>query len=168
MKNLTDNEISLLQQMGHSLTKNNAELTDCAPSRPHRTIPPQTLRIGFCACMVSALILGCSSLDRQEKMEAAENPMPKIWSNIESSINDLETSRATPSQWTAVAESSDTILSENQLLTLLPFKTSETIKINNALSNFRNAEKVIHFGFEANHHAVVFFSANKTTSLIKW
>lgn len=105
----------------------------------------------------------------QSKVVPTPNPMPSIWQGIRTDIDALEKSKASPLQWEKQSESVEHILDDRQLSQLtahLSLVESEQT----ALQWYRStAAQTIHYGFEGNHHALVFFDLhNKPSHVLKW
>ena len=95
--------------------------------------------------------------------------MPDAWAAIHSKIDRLENSHATPAEWTKAADGSEKITRISQLhttLTTLLLDASEQRQLDKL---FRTSARTIHFGFECNYHALVFFDSNdRPVRILKW
>jgi hypothetical protein len=108
-------------------------------------------------------IVGCAAKP-QNQPYAITNPMPEIWAGLERKIQGLKEAQSTYSQWKmAATESAEPVTSLEQLR--LAFAATGkpadegTAKRDEELlvSHFLSAPRTVHFGFECDFHAIVFF-----------
>lgn len=94
-----------------------------------------------------------------------ENPMPKVWAMLEGQIAILKKVGATQAQWTKAADNALPISSIAELrgaiaATGVPADAVERERQQEHLERlFRTSHHVIHFGFECDFHAIVFFDS---------
>ena len=93
------------------------------------------------------------------------NPMPEFWASIAGGIAALKKVNATRTQWTKAADSASPILTVAQLHTAIaatgaPADAVERQRqLDHLESLFHTSRRTIHFGFECDHHAIVFFDS---------
>jgi hypothetical protein len=96
------------------------------------------------------------------------NPMPTLWAGITQSIENLEMRHASSIEWTRLAESCDPITSLAELdatlrLAGISIEDRETVR-----SEWGKTSPVVHYGFESDHHALVFFADDHASKVFKW
>lgn len=101
-------------------------------------------------------------------MGLAPNPMPAIWRNVSSQIARLERSSATKSEWASSASSSDAVTSHENLTLILG--RSRLVEADQMETNklFKSVDEVMHFGFDDDFHALVFFIRGRPVAVKKW
>lgn len=93
------------------------------------------------------------------------NPMQAAWGVIAEEINELERTHAAVAEWRRGSESAVLVNSEEELLALVPSGLSNKL----VRLEFARSAKVIHFGFECDYHALVFFDGGgRAREVFKW
>ena len=91
--------------------------------------------------------------------------MPKIWASLEDRISLLKKVSATQAQWTKAAEDASPVSTITELrvailATGVPADAVESQRQQEHLERlFYTSHHVIHFGFECDFHAIVFFDS---------
>ena len=129
---------------------------------------PSWIPIHVCmALIVSLLCMGCRTSVERRQYEF--DPMPGIWAETVAGIDDLQLRGATIPEWRASAADSEVIGSIGELkevLASVPLADGEWIGL---VADFNAAAKVLHFGFEGNFHALVYFDQNgRAYRTLKW
>lgn len=94
--------------------------------------------------------------------------MPAIWANIESSIDKLVKTHATPTEWAKAAESSERITEQGQLTEALRNSGLGGEVTRSVLEEWNKQPDATHYGFEADHHALVFFDSGRSKKVFRW
>lgn len=112
--------------------------------------------------------LGSCSID-SVPVTPMPNPMEHIWAGIGSKIVHLEESHATVDEWTKAAGEVTRIRNAEELRGSLRYTELSSEEMDRALAEFSSATRTIHFGFDCNYHALVFFGKNNRSSyVIRW
>ncbi len=99
------------------------------------------------------------------------NPMPRIWAGIGDGIHKLEEEHAHEGAWTTAATGGEPIpihslvelMEETKALSMPPEERS------GLRDAFSKSSKVVHYGFDCDYHALVFFDdARQAWKVIKW
>ncbi len=98
------------------------------------------------------------------------NPMDAAWSRIREGISKLENEHAPEIEWRKASEPQSSVVASVSDLQdqtkSLEITDSERELLRAA---FKRSSRVIHFGFEGNFHALVFFdAAGKSWKVTKW
>lgn len=96
--------------------------------------------------------------------------MVAAWSQIRDGIIELENRHANEEDWRKASESEPLVVSSisalHDQIKGLDLTNSEREALSAA---FRQSSRVIHFGFECDYHAMVFFDdSGKAWKVIKW
>lgn len=114
-------------------------------------------------------VLLTSCIHKEPTVASDLNPMPVIWATIRNEIEVLETKQAAPDQWARKAESSERIFNKEQLTHTVAHLTLPVPEKERLLMYLSSSTQAIHYGFEGNYHALVFFDAqNKPSHVLKW
>jgi len=94
--------------------------------------------------------------------------MPGIWSSIRADIVRLEAKHAPKHEWNEATSESSKITSIQSLLETVPPDIAEND--GSAIADlFSKSSEVVHYGFEGDYHAVVFFDVSKRPiKVLKW
>ena len=102
------------------------------------------------------------------QQSTAINPMPAIWTGINARIAQLEETRAPKLEWDKSASESCQIRSLHHLREVMPSSFGKPDD-GEPPSLFKDSTMVVHYGFDCDFHAVVFFDAKmKPSKVIKW
>ena len=93
------------------------------------------------------VLVGCAAPTQKDP-----NPMEALWAQIRTQIEDLETRGAPVDEWQEAAETSNPILTKEELRQHCGSHLQQS-----DIFAFGEAGRVFHFGLECNYHAVVFF-----------
>lgn len=115
---------------------------------------------------ITLMMASCAPQPSETHQEKTINPMPEIWQSITKDISKLEQSRAPRKEWDRKVESSQVIHDTNELSAALAKSGLSSSDRSETTLRFNDAETVMHYGFEGNLHALVFFK-NDTPFLIK-
>lgn len=98
------------------------------------------------------------------------NPMDTAWSGIRDGINKLEDQHANEDGWRKASEPPPEVISSISDLHERTKHLEITVTEREGLpAAFNRSSRVIHFGFEGNFHALVFFDeSGKSWKVIKW
>ena len=97
------------------------------------------------------------------------NPMDSIWAGIRDDICRLEETHASLDEWRQRAAEEQVLQSADELRSALRETGLTEVDLAEALRKRSRAAKVIHFGFDCDYHALVFFDKGKRAeSVIKW
>ena len=94
-----------------------------------------------------------------------QNPMPAIWASIQAQIDELKKGEAAQRQWRKLADNASRISTLEDLhkaiaATGVSADPLERERQQKHLENlFHASHRTIHFGFECDHHAIVFFDS---------
>ena len=119
---------------------------------------------GIAAILAAFASTGCSST--KNNAPVIINPMPEIWARIEREIQGLKAGRSTYSQWKAAASVSGLPEPVTSIDRLRSVFAATGKPANDALAQqhekelierFLSAPRTVHFGFECDFHAIVFF-----------
>ena len=130
--------------------------------RLHPSPVNSTLTISILAAS-SFFSAGCTT---PPATHTIHNPMPAVWASIEARRDTLKKTSATQAQWTKASDGVYPISTVDQLhaaiaATGVPADAAERQRQQNHLERlFRTSHSTIHFGFECNYHAIVFFDAH--------
>ncbi|OYW31616.1 MAG: hypothetical protein B7Z47_00530 [Chthoniobacter sp. 12-60-6] len=107
---------------------------------------------------------------QHKTIQPVSNPMDAAWSEIRDGIGKLENEHAHEDDWRKASEPHPEVVSSisdlNEQTKSLEISVSEREGLPAA---FNKSSRVIHFGFECNYHALVFFDeAGKSWKVIKW
>ena len=94
--------------------------------------------------------------------------MPAIWSGIRTDIDKLEARHAPKTDWDKSAPENFRITSIAKLLEVVPQPLSKS-EAEDISDQFRTSALTLHYGFDCNFHALVFFDGEmKSRKVIKW
>lgn len=103
-------------------------------------------------------LLSCSSSQEGAQIPVV-NPMPAIWDSTRNEIVRLKEAKATASQWKEKAESSEKVVSKKALAQLTHDVDLTDAERASLLKQHQNSAQTVHYGFEGNFHALVFFNS---------
>lgn len=116
-----------------------------------------------------AVLAGFGSCSSKVETVPVPNPMDSIWAGIRDEICHLEETHATLDEWRQRAAEEQVLQSADELLSTLRETSLTDVDLAEALRKRSSAAKVIHFGFDCDYHALVFFDkGNRAESVIKW
>ena len=115
-------------------------------------------------CTVGVTVSSCSG----QRPVSEPNPMPALWATSRTTIDRLEITHASPEKWAAVAVCSTRITSHGQLNQTLHYAGLDEAAICSVLAEWGKHDPVIHYGFDSNDHALVFFSSGRAVKVFKW
>lgn len=122
--------------------------------------------------LVACFFVGCQSHEPVVTNEA--NLMLGIWAGVMDGINKLEDAHASEDEWRKASvpppepkpEVVRSITALNELTKDLGLTDAQRLELPAA---YNKSSRVIHFGFECNYHALVFFDdAKRAWKVIKW
>jgi len=102
------------------------------------------------------MLLSCTA--PQTEVEIVPNPMPVIWEAVRNDLIQLEKIGAPPAQWAQKAEQSEVIRNQRQLAVVTEHLNLSGAEKAALLRHYQGAAETIHYGFEGNYHALVFFT----------
>lgn len=117
----------------------------------------------------AVFFVGCAN--REAAVSNDNNPMPRIWAGIGAGITELENAHAPEDAWAKEATGADPrpirslaeLMEETKELNLTPRDRA------GLPDDFSNSSRVVHFGFDCDFHALVFFDDSKRAwKVIKW
>ena len=116
------------------------------------------------------LLLMQMACTQHKTVQPVSNPMDAAWSQIRGGISELEIRHANEQDWRKASEPGPQVISSISALRDQIKGLNITDSEREALSTaFRQSSRVVHFGFECNYHALVFFNeAGKCWKVIKW
>tara|TARA_R110002049_G_scaffold160606_1_gene325581 strand:- start:551 stop:937 length:387 start_codon:yes stop_codon:yes gene_type:complete len=118
---------------------------------------------------LSLLGAGVSCETKESPEIPPPNPMEFVWESIRGEINHLEASHATLKDWRQAAGEEQQLNTADETRAFLEGTGLSSNDIDHATSSFSTAAKVIHFGFDCNYHALVFFDqADRASFVINW
>lgn len=124
-------------------------------------------RFNLFTIVISLFFCGCIALQRKS-VDDSLNPMTDLWSETRNKILNLERSNASEIEWAALADSSDIIEDKKELSRILSSVSISEQRRKACLYLFDGHYKAIHFGFDSNYHALVFFKGDKSILVEKW
>ena len=96
------------------------------------------------------------------------NPMPTLWTGIREDIDKLEARQASQSEWDKLAAEKLRITSVAKLLEMVPQPLSKS-EAEEITERFHTSALTVHYGFDSNFHALVFFDSElRARKVIKW
>lgn len=129
-----------------------------------------TPRVPVHVCMalvMSLFCIGCHATLERHKYDIY--PMPGIWAGTVAGIEDLQLRRATIPEWEASAADSKVVGSIGELKEVLARVPLAEREMSGLVAEFAAAVKVLHFGFEGNFHALVYFDqSGRAYRTVKW
>ncbi len=121
-------------------------------------------------CLLQLMTILCIvSCEDARTSSGHVNPMLGIWNQIASTIDNLEASKATPDKWAANAEHSEEVHTEQQMSLLIARMAMPADERAALVRIYKSSDKVVHYGFEGDFHALVFFDdQSKAQRVVKW
>ena len=123
----------------------------------------------WCLCVLSVVLLACS---QHKPVQPVYNPMEAAWSGIRENINKLESEHVFEDEWRKAAElhpEPKAVQSITELKKQTEGMEFTSLERDQLTKDFNISSRVIHFGFECNYHALVFFDdAKRAWKVIKW
>ena len=113
-------------------------------------------------------MMSCGPRKSATYQEPPINPMPDLWQSIAGDIAELERSHAPKKEWDHKAESGRTVRDTTELSAVLSQSGLSPSDRSEAILRFKNVEEVVHYGFESNFHALVFFKNDAPLLVKKW
>lgn len=119
--------------------------------------------------VAAACLSGCST--NEPVAPPTINLIDEIWASIRAEIDRLEQEHATSAEWQkakALEDSARVKSLENlhSIIKGLELDASEKKQLDEL---FTNSSKTMHFGFECQYHALVFFDSNdRSKYVVKW
>lgn len=117
---------------------------------------------------IAVVMMSCGPRLSEAHQEKPINPMPEIWQSTTEDISTLEQSRASRKEWDRKAESRQTVHNTTELSATLARSGLSSRDRTEAARRFQDAEAVVHYGFEGNFHALVFFRSGTPFLVKKW
>lgn len=94
--------------------------------------------------------------------------MPGIWHSIGAQVAALQSSHALKTQWAEAAEFSQPVQSMKDLLRVLSQSRLSESDIRQVRSHYREGCDLVHYGFEADYHALVYFKNGTVQNTFAW
>ena len=97
------------------------------------------------------------------------NPMESIWSGIRSRMVRLDESHASRAEWQKASCEQHHLQSADEVRKMLKETSLTQDEVGKATAEYKTASRTIHFGFDCDYHALVFFDRNdNSSSAILW
>ncbi len=117
-------------------------------------------------CSTVVVCAGCHSTRKPQRVETF-NPMPSLWAGIRQSIDTLESNHAPVSEWDAASDSATRIETRAELDAVLSNITRNGGD-KQTMAEWDRWSPVVHYGFECDYHALVFFEKGRASRVFKW
>jgi len=123
----------------------------------------------WCLGVLTVILMSCA---QDKPIQPIFNPMEGAWAGIRDGINKLDKDHASEDEWRKASEPHPgpdvvvTIAVLNELTKNLGLTEAERSELTAA---FNKSSRVVHFGFECDYHALVFFDdAERAWKVIKY
>lgn len=125
----------------------------------------------WCVCVLAVDLMSCA---HEKPTQPISNPMEAAWAGVRSAINKLDEDHASEDEWRKAnvpppepgPEVVRSIAALSELTKDLGLTDAERLELPAA---YNKSSQVVHFGFECNYHALVFFDdAKRAWKVIKW
>ncbi len=117
--------------------------------------------------MASIALVSCDST--KDAPPPPPNPMESIWADIRSKVVGLDESHASRAEWQKASCEQYPLQSADEVRNVLKETSLTQNEVDEAAEAFKTASQTIHFGYDCDYHALVFFDRNgNSSSAILW
>jgi len=126
-------------------------------------------RFTDCLILSAVLIAMVSCGSTKVVVPSQPNPMESIWADILSNIVRLDAMHASMADWQKSSTEEHPLRSSDEVRTVLKSTRLTLDEVDQAVRAFKAASRSVHFGFDCDYHALVFFDKkDRSSSAILW
>ena len=122
-----------------------------------------------CLIILAVLIALVSCESTKVVVPSQPNLMKSIWADIRSNMARLNEAHASMADWQKSSTEEHPLRSSYEIRKVLKSTHLTLDEVDQAVKAFKAASRSVHFGFDCDYHALVFFDEkNRSSSAIFW